>query len=137
MNYSRIQCLCFVNLFIIICYHCVKQENMKNLKINNKKKEEEEDDDDDEVEDGEEDDEPDDDEEEIELSPEVTARVRALRKLHDDVEGIDAEYKAERIQLEAKYKDKRSILYEARKNLVTGLVEAEDNTATGKYLCYF
>lgn len=104
---------------------------MKNLKIGNKKKpEDDEEEDEEDDEENEEDD--DEEEEELELSPEVSARVRALRKLHDDVDVIDAEYKLERITLESKYKDKRSVLYEARKNLVTGLVEAEDITATGK-----
>jgi hypothetical protein len=62
----------------------------------------------------------------LNLSPSIIRRLTALRKLHSDVGDIDAEYKAERIVLEAKFKAKRSVIYEERKRVITGAVEVPE-----------
>ena len=74
-------------------------------------------------------------EDEMELPPEIMKRVDALRKLHNDVEAIEEEYKAERIELEKKFEGKLSVLYEGRKNIVSGAVEVENNPEAGTNSC--
>lgn len=57
--------------------------------------------------------------------PGVLRRILALRKGHEDIEAIDAEYKTERIALEQKFRERRAPVYEQRRKVVNGLVEVE------------
>jgi hypothetical protein len=66
----------------------------------------------------------DDDEENFMTMPAfITRRVIGLKKLQDQSEEIDAEYKKERLALEAKFRGVRQPLYDLRQQIVSGAVE--------------
>ncbi len=65
----------------------------------------------------------DEDDEENTLPAPVLKRVLALRKIHESVEAVDEEYKAERIQLEIKYREKRQAYFEERRKFIIGEVD--------------
>lgn len=61
----------------------------------------------------------------IKLPPFLMKRLTGLKKLHEDVEAIDAQYKAERVLLEKKYHEQRMTVYEKRRKAVAGEEEVE------------
>lgn len=95
-------------------------------KLKAKKQEEEEEDDEEEEEDGDEEG----DDFIADLPKKVVKRVVAIRKLHTEVEKLDAEYKKERIALEQKYLALKQPIFESRNQIISGEVEAPvDETA--------
>lgn len=54
------------------------------------------------------------------LPAEVGRRVKALRAMHDDFEGVHEEYRAARAEVEAKFAAKKQALFEARRAIVQG-----------------
>lgn len=53
----------------------------------------------------------------------VMNRIKTIRNLHNSIEAIDAEYKAERIVLERKYIDKKALINIDRTKIISGEVE--------------
>lgn len=60
------------------------------------------------------------------LPKSVANRVHALKKLQENADSIDDEYKQERQALEKKYIARRQELYESRRQIVNGEVEVPD-----------
>ncbi len=61
-----------------------------------------------------------------ELPRAVRNRVVAMKKLQDDADAIDEEYKQERMALERKYIARRQTVYENRRQIINGDVEVPD-----------
>jgi nucleosome assembly protein 1-like 1 len=62
-------------------------------------------------------------------------KVVALKNLQDSVSELEAEYKKERIALEAKYRDLKIPFFEKRFQIISGAVEVPDDPdAPG--MCY-
>ena len=53
----------------------------------------------------------------------VMNRIKTIRNLHNSIEAIDAEYKAERILLERKYIEKKALINIDRTKIISGEVE--------------
>lgn len=62
----------------------------------------------------------------------VRNRVFAMKKLQEDTDSVDAEYKQERIALERKYHERRQALYENRRQIISGEVEVPDVKEEGE-----
>lgn len=60
------------------------------------------------------------------LPKDVQKRISALRKLQDDYNTIDEEYKKARIELERAFLQRKTTLYEARRVIVVGEVDVPD-----------
>ena len=96
-------------------------------KVINKLKDQKKREEDEEEEDEDEGDEEEDGEEEnplADLPKKVVKRVVAIRKLHNEVQNLDAEYKKERIALEQKYLALKQPILENRNKIVSGEIEA-------------
>jgi hypothetical protein len=62
-------------------------------------------------------------------------KVVALKNLHESASALDAEYKRERVLLEAKYRDLKSPFLEKRFQIISGAIEVPaDPDAPGKKL---
>lgn len=59
----------------------------------------------------------------IDMPAEIARRVIGLKKLQEQAEALDADYKKERIQLEAKYRRLKQPFYNQRQQIVVGAVE--------------
>jgi Nucleosome assembly protein (NAP) len=63
-------------------------------------------------------------------------KINALKKLHEQSEEIDEEYKKERIALEEKYRNRKASLIDQRTGIVSGDIEVPDEPSedAGEYM---
>jgi len=62
----------------------------------------------------------------------VRNRVHAMKKLQEDADAIDDEYKQERMALERKYIARRQAIYDHRRQIISGDVEVPDVPEEGE-----
>jgi hypothetical protein len=59
-------------------------------------------------------------------------KITALKKVQNDAEDIDLEYKKERIALEQKYRAVREPIYETRDKIISGEVDVPKELWAGE-----